>query len=59
MRHRTTGIIEANFPVPFQNQEWLFRVTDVGGQRAERKKFCFCFVFSSGSSLLWFFFDTF
>merc|ERR1712013_100359 len=39
VRHRTTGIIESEFKV----KEWRFKVTDVGGQRTERKKWLRCF----------------
>ena len=47
VRHRTTGIIESQFPVdggPDSQHQWMFKVTDVGGQRTERKKFCFVFL---------------
>lgn len=41
VRHRTTGIIESEFEVNVENassNQWKFKVTDVGGQRTERRK---------------------
>mmetsp|Transcript_4454 Transcript_4454/g.3894 ORF Transcript_4454/g.3894 Transcript_4454/m.3894 type:complete len:383 (-) Transcript_4454:91-1239(-) len=47
VRHRTTGIIESEFDVNVDgnnnNNKWKFKVTDVGGQRTERKKWLRCF----------------
>eukprot|EP01084_Bolivina_argentea_P307164 530869_1 len=47
VRHRTTGIIESEFDVDVDNSnnnnKWKFKVTDVGGQRTERKKWLRCF----------------
>lgn len=47
VRHRTTGIIESEFDVAVDggnpNNKWKFKVTDVGGQRTERKKWLRCF----------------
>jgi len=45
VRHRTTGIIESSFVLPSDVAVggWRFRVTDVGGQRTERKKWLRCF----------------
>jgi GTPase SAR1 family protein len=38
IRDQTTGVIISEFPVTHGNRSWLFKITDVGGQRAERKK---------------------
>ena len=38
LRNRTTGIIPVTFPVVFGGEVWAMEVTDVGGQRSERKK---------------------
>jgi len=46
VRHRTTGIIESEFDVVVENASnngWKFKVTDVGGQRTERRKWLRCF----------------
>jgi len=54
VRHRTTGIIESSFVVDVDGDakakrkasagsQWRFKVTDVGGQRTERKKWLRCF----------------
>ncbi|ETO14476.1 hypothetical protein RFI_22891 [Reticulomyxa filosa] len=37
VRLRTTGIVHAAFQTIFQQQKWIIQVTDVGGQRNERK----------------------
>jgi GTPase SAR1 family protein len=38
LRDRTTGGITRTFTIDLRGSEWLFLVTDVGGQKAERKK---------------------
>jgi len=38
IRDQTTGVLTYNVKTTAQNQEWNFRLTDVGGQRSERRK---------------------
>jgi len=43
VRHRTTGIIHSQFDITYDGTPWIIRVTDVGGQRTERRKWIACF----------------
>eukprot|EP01083_Nonionella_stella_P288033 980374_1 len=43
IRDQTTGIIQTEFTMDNGNKEWLFKITDVGGQRAERRKWLHVF----------------
>eukprot|EP01084_Bolivina_argentea_P143576 252071_1 len=46
VKHTTTGIDESQFDVDVDNNKqngWRFKVTDVGGQRNQRKKWLRCF----------------
>jgi len=38
IRDQTTGVLTYDVPAMIQNHEWVLRLTDVGGQRSERKK---------------------
>jgi len=38
IRDQTTGVLTYNFASQYHHKEWNFRLTDVGGQRSERKK---------------------
>jgi len=43
IRDQTTGIIQTEFFVENGRNKWLFKITDVGGQRAERRKWLHVF----------------
>eukprot|EP01084_Bolivina_argentea_P089731 161851_1 len=44
IRDQTTGIVNTSFrTVDTRGKEWLFKMTDVGGQRAERRKWLHVF----------------
>ncbi|ETO11207.1 GTP-binding regulatory protein alpha chain - starfish, partial [Reticulomyxa filosa] len=38
IRDQTTGVLTYDIPTRIQNRTWTVRLTDVGGQRSERKK---------------------
>jgi len=43
VRYRTLGIVHAVYQTTSQDQKWLVKVTDVGGQRSERRKWIHVF----------------
>jgi len=38
VRHRTVGLLHSTFNTSFQSHSWVIKLTDVGGQKNERKK---------------------
>jgi len=38
LRDRTTGVIQSKYEIDSSSKPWIFEITDVGGQRAERRK---------------------
>jgi len=38
IRDQTTGVLTYTITTSIQNKNWMFRLTDVGGQKSERKK---------------------